>query len=62
MEAYSVVRRSGSHIFWTVGSQMVKELSVLLASHASPPPHKKYSIILSITGEFLDESFKKNGK
>jgi hypothetical protein len=37
VEVHTVVRRRGSHIFYTIGSQMTERLSAL---HAGPSPRK----------------------
>jgi hypothetical protein len=37
MKARTVVRRRGSHVLYTVGSQMAVRLSALRAGHPSPP-------------------------
>jgi hypothetical protein len=37
MEAHTVVRRRGAHIFWTIGSQMAVRLSALHAGCPLPP-------------------------
>jgi hypothetical protein len=48
VEARRVVRRRGSHIFQTVGSQMAVRLSALHASHPLPP--ETFLILISVRG------------
>jgi hypothetical protein len=48
MEAHSVVRRRGSHIFYTVGSQMMVRSSLLRAGHHLPLG--RMLVLISIRG------------
>jgi hypothetical protein len=48
MVAYNFVRRRGSHIFWTVGTQMVVRLSALRAGRPLPPG--RFLVLIPVTG------------
>jgi hypothetical protein len=48
VEAHRVVRRRGSHIFWTIGSQMTVRLSALCTSHPLPPG--RFLVLISVRG------------
>jgi hypothetical protein len=52
-EAYRLVRHRGSHIFWTVGSQMAVRLSILMIDHPSPPD--KFPLFLYIRGWAINQ-------
>jgi hypothetical protein len=46
MEAHTVVRRRGSHIFYIIGSQMLVRLSALHADHPLPPG--RFLVLISV--------------
>jgi hypothetical protein len=46
MEAHRVVRRRGSHIFYTIGSQMAVRLSALRAGRHLPPG--RFLVLISV--------------
>jgi hypothetical protein len=48
VEAHSVVRRGGSHIFYTVTSQMAVRLSALSAGHRLPSG--RFLVLISVRG------------
>jgi hypothetical protein len=48
VEAHRVVRCRGSHILYTVGSQMVVKLSALYASCPLPPG--RFLVLISVKG------------
>jgi hypothetical protein len=48
MEAHSVVRRQGFHIFWTIGSHMAVRLSALRAGRPLPPG--RFMVLISVRG------------
>jgi hypothetical protein len=48
MESHRVARRRGSHIFWTVGSQMAMKLSALCAGRPLPP--RRFMVLISVRG------------
>jgi hypothetical protein len=48
VEAHRIVRRRGSHIFHTIGSQMAVRLSALRADH--PLPSGRFQVLISVRG------------
>jgi hypothetical protein len=48
MKSHRVVRRRGSHIFQTVGSQMAVKLSALRGGHPLPPG--RFLVLISVRG------------
>jgi hypothetical protein len=48
METHRVVRRRGSNIFWTVGSQMAVMLLALRAGRTLPP--ERCLVLISVRG------------
>jgi hypothetical protein len=48
MEAHRVVRRRGSHIFYTIGSQMAVSLPALRAGRPLPPG--RFLVLISVRG------------
>jgi hypothetical protein len=48
MEAHRVVRRRGSHIFYTISSKMAVRLSALRAGRTFSPQESWYSFLLEV--------------